>query len=68
MKTLMVRLVREDDGQDLIEYALLVALVALATVPAIVKFQSVMYSTYVSWYTAVMGCWQMPDPGHGGGC
>ena len=28
-------LVREDDGQDLVEYALLVALIALATVAAL---------------------------------
>ena len=61
-------LVADETGQDLIEYALLVALVALATVPAILKFQAVMYSTYVSWYTAAMGCWQMPNPGQGGGC
>lgn len=34
MKSLMKRLVREDDGQDLIEYALLAALIALAAVTA----------------------------------
>jgi pilus assembly protein Flp/PilA len=32
MKNLLRRLWREEDGQDLIEYALLVALVALAAV------------------------------------
>jgi Flp pilus assembly pilin Flp len=65
---LLRSLVVDEQGQDLVEYALLAALVALVTVPAIAKFQSVMYSTYVSWFTASMGCWQMPDPGHGGGC
>jgi len=30
MKSLLGRLVREDEGQDLIEYALLAALIALA--------------------------------------
>jgi pilus assembly protein Flp/PilA len=30
MKSLLKRLVREDEGQDLIEYALLAALIALA--------------------------------------
>jgi len=30
MKSLFKRLVREDEGQDLIEYALLAALIALA--------------------------------------
>lgn len=30
MRSLMVRLLREDDGQDLVEYVLLVSLIALA--------------------------------------
>jgi pilus assembly protein Flp/PilA len=34
MKTFLVRLVREEDGQDLIEYALLAAFIALAAVAA----------------------------------
>ncbi len=68
MMRVLRSLVVDDRGEDLIEYALLVALVALVTVPAIARFQSVMYSTYVGRYTAAMGCWQMPEPGHGGGC
>ena len=34
MKSLLGRLVREDEGQDLIEYALLAAFIALACVLA----------------------------------
>jgi pilus assembly protein Flp/PilA len=34
MKTLLARLWQEEDGQDLTEYALLVVLVALASVAA----------------------------------
>ena len=34
MKSLLNRLVREEEGQDLIEYALLAALIALAAVVA----------------------------------
>jgi pilus assembly protein Flp/PilA len=34
MKALLGRLVREDDGQDLIEYALLAAFIALAATVA----------------------------------
>ena len=34
MKTLFVRLVRDEAGQDLIEYALLAAFIALACVAA----------------------------------
>lgn len=35
MKTLIKRLWKEEDGQDLTEYALLLALVALATIASI---------------------------------
>lgn len=35
MKTLIVRLVREDDGQDLIEYGLLVGIITVGAVVTI---------------------------------
>jgi pilus assembly protein Flp/PilA len=35
MKNLMVRLWKEEEGQDLTEYALLLTLIALATITAI---------------------------------
>jgi pilus assembly protein Flp/PilA len=35
MSSLLRRLVREDDGQDLVEYAMLVALIALAVVAGV---------------------------------
>jgi pilus assembly protein Flp/PilA len=34
MKNLIVRFVREEDGQDLIEYSLLAALIAVASIVA----------------------------------
>ena len=34
MKNLMIRFVREDEGQDLIEYSLLAALIAVACILA----------------------------------
>jgi Flp pilus assembly pilin Flp len=34
MQTLMTRLVRDDEGQDLVEYVLLVSLIALAVAAA----------------------------------
>ena len=34
MRTLMTRLLRDDDGQDLVEYVLLVSLIALAVAAA----------------------------------
>jgi len=35
MTALFRRFVREDEGQDLVEYAMLIALIALATVAAV---------------------------------
>ena len=34
MRTLMARLLRDDEGQDLVEYVLLVSLIALAVAAA----------------------------------
>jgi pilus assembly protein Flp/PilA len=34
MKNVMIRFVREEDGQDLIEYSLLAALIAVASILA----------------------------------
>ena len=46
MKKLMVRLVREEQGQDLVEYSLLLAFVALASA-----------ALFVSVGTSVSGIW-----------
>jgi pilus assembly protein Flp/PilA len=35
MKNLFVRFVREEEGQDLVEYALLLALIALVSIGAV---------------------------------
>jgi pilus assembly protein Flp/PilA len=35
MKQLLIRLLHDDDGQDIVEYALLVAFVSLAIIPAV---------------------------------
>lgn len=68
----MMRLLRsvvvDDRGQDVIEYALLAALVALVTIPALNAIQAALNVTYVGWNTAMLRCWQMPESGHGGGC
>jgi pilus assembly protein Flp/PilA len=49
MKNLFVRFVREDAGQDLIEYALLAALVALAAGAGAASLGTKLNG----WYTAV---------------
>ena len=40
MKQLLISLVRDDEGQDLVEYAMLVALIAIACVLGVTAFGS----------------------------
>jgi Flp pilus assembly pilin Flp len=61
------RLLVDDDGQDLVEYALLAALVAIASVGVLSGLQTVMGTTYTSWDTKTQALSCMPNPG-GGGC
>ncbi len=68
MMQLFLRLIREDNGQDLIEYALLSAFVGLVGVVAWANIGNKIGSAYQGWNTNVQtlsGC--TPDPG-GGGC
>ena len=52
------RLVREDDGQDVLEYALLTASIGLAGL-AVMNAMGVTLSTaYVSWNTAIDSLWE----------
>jgi pilus assembly protein Flp/PilA len=46
MKTMLVRLVRDDQGQDLIEYALLAAFISLAAVLAIQQLGTAVNNVY----------------------
>lgn len=46
MKNLIVRFVREEEGQDLIEYALLAAFISLAAVLAIQGLGTAVNSVY----------------------
>ena len=62
MGTLLVRLIRDDEGQDLIEYALLTAgmgLAGIAVWPAITTAIGVAYGT---WDTQTQGLWETPPP------
>ena len=46
MKNLIVRFVREEEGQDLIEYALLAAFISLAAVLAIQQLGTAVNNVY----------------------
>jgi pilus assembly protein Flp/PilA len=53
MKNLVLRLVKETEGQDLIEYALLAALIALAAVIAMGNLGGAINSKFDSVSTAL---------------
>jgi Flp pilus assembly pilin Flp len=65
MRSLLGFFVREDEGQDLIEYALIAAFLALVSVAAIGVFRSAIGTTYTSWNTNNNNNWEMPAPGGG---
>lgn len=46
LKTLLPRLLREDSGQDLIEYALIAALIAVAAITAMKGLSNKIGSTF----------------------
>lgn len=63
MRTLVRRLVLEEGGQDLVEYALIATVVAIVGAAAISQLQGALHDTYVSWDTANQALWEMPAPG-----
>ena len=62
MKRQLLRLMNEEAGQDLVEYALLASAIGLATVAAIAVLSSSMNSTYASWDASTQDLWEVPPP------
>jgi pilus assembly protein Flp/PilA len=62
----VVRFIRESRGQDLVEYALLAALIGIAATAAAPTLQTAIGSAYTTWTTANQNEWRIPDPGAGG--
>ena len=61
LMTFIPRLITDDRGQDLVEYLLLGATVAFASLIVANVFPGVMNTVYVSWETAREQLWY-PDP------
>ncbi len=57
---LLVRLLREDDAQDLIEYALLTSAIGIAGLAIFPSIQSRMSALFSNWGTQVYNLW-IPD-------
>ncbi|HQX81985.1 MAG TPA: hypothetical protein PKW63_09525 [Vicinamibacterales bacterium] len=62
MRTFAVRFFKQDDGQDLVEYALLTAFVGLASIAAFDVIGSALRATYVAWDSGINALWEPPAP------
>ena len=58
MTSLLCRLIAEEQGQDLIEYALLTAAVSVATVLGIAALGGAINSVYTAWDTRTQDLWE----------
>lgn len=68
MGTMLRRFVREESGQDVIEYALLCAFIGVCAVAAWINIPPAIAAAYNAWDNNVQGLSSCtPDPG-GGGC
>jgi Flp pilus assembly pilin Flp len=59
------RLVREDDGQDVVEYALLAAFLGIVGYLSLTGIRTEVFNTYKGWQdpnSGVPGLWDPPPP------
>ena len=62
MRTFAVRFFKQDDGQDLVEYALLTAFVGLASLGAFDLLGGAIRATYTAWDAGINALWEPPAP------
>ena len=62
IRRFVARLIAEEQGQDLVEYALLGAFVALATVAGLKAIEGTIAAKYVEWDTVEQGLSTPPEP------
>ncbi len=65
MKSILVRLLRDTSGQDLIEYALLTGAIGFAGLLAFEVIKNAMCNTYNGWERTSTASGNPPDPGAG---
>lgn len=66
MCELLARLLRDDRGQDILEYALLTASVGLMGIATWPLIASAIGQTYQEFDADTQDLWEVPDPGAGG--
>lgn len=59
----VLRLLVEDDGQDLLEYALLTGIVGAAAVAILPVITGKMGTAYTNWQQAAQNAWEPCAPG-----
>jgi Flp pilus assembly pilin Flp len=60
------RLLGDEHGQDLIEYALLTSLIGFSTIAAFDVIRAAIAFVYGTWNTSANANWRPPDPAGGG--
>jgi len=65
MRSLLVYFIADENGQDLIEYALLCTVIGLAGAAAFDLILNAIGNTYGSWDNSVNNLWNTPDPAGG---
>ena len=67
MQQWLFSFVAADDGEDLVEYALLVAFIGLACVAAWQLIEASLGNAYQTYDNSVQDLWVPPEPSGGGG-
>lgn len=69
MWSAIARLMREDDAQDVIEYALIAVFIGIAGALVLSSMDTTIATTYSNWTSSSSGVpslWDPPDPGGSG--
>jgi len=61
--SVFLRLLRDDEGQDVVEYALLASTIGLSAALSFQLILSVIGVAYRGWVNNVNGLWEPPAPG-----
>jgi Flp pilus assembly pilin Flp len=65
MRALFLRLLRDEDGQDIVEYVLLTAFIGLTGVAAFPLMLQAMGAAYQAWEGGMNSLWETPAPSAG---
>jgi Flp pilus assembly pilin Flp len=61
--SVMVAFVRDDSGQDIIEYGLLAAFIGIVCIAVWASIEGHLRDAYLGYDSDIQGLWQPPNPG-----